>query len=213
MATEWDGAELIELCKQKRSCDITPYWDSLNWHDLLASYFADRSKKAWEDYESNASQEGAFQEALLSCEACTIACIHSLNPMADMLSQIINAAVLKNSREEHNVSPRYISKDLEDAEANRVKESWDKFYDSVEFEHLNAFCNKIKHRGSIRTKSMRFDFVPSPEGGGNVFGPFEYRGKLYPEMTVTTIVYQYRQNVRELIINTGVSINDHLKSL
>jgi len=207
--TQWNGDELIELCKQKHDRDIEAYWNSLIWHNELAEFFAGRAIEAWDESTCKIT----FHEKAFACEAYVVACVQSLNPMADMLGQIINIAVLGGSNNENKVKASKISKKLQKKEYFGIKGSWDEFYESDEFSYVNAFSNTIKHRRLVRTKSIQFDITGTHEGGGNVFMPFEYNDINYPSKTVSTIVNQYRLKIREFVLNTGASINDHLKSL
>ncbi len=213
MATEWDGQELIELCKQRLNRGISPYWDSLMGHDELAQFFAYQAKEAWDEYARNSSKAGAINNSAHSCEAYVVACIQFLNPMADMLSQIITKAVFEGSHAERWVRANEISDRLKKRNAFGIKNAWDTFYKSDEFSYVNAFCNTIKHRRLVRTEALQFDITGTHGGGGNVFMPFEYNGRKYPELTVSTIVFQYREQIRGLVLDTGVSITDYLKSL
>jgi hypothetical protein len=207
--TQWNGDELIELCKQKHDRDIEAYWNSLIWHNELAEFFAGRAIEAWDESTCKIT----FHEKAFACEAYVVACVQSLNPMADMLGQIINIAVLEVSHNEHELWASEISKKLQKKEYSGIKDSWDKFYKSDEFRYVNAFSNTIKHRRLVRTKSIQFDITGTHEGGGNVFMPFKYNKRDYPSLTVSTIVNKYRQEIRGFVLNTGASINDHLKSL
>jgi hypothetical protein len=209
MPSEWCYEELVELCKQKHKRDPTTYWNSLNWHDDLALFFAEKGREAWEDYARAGYSHNAFEKAVFSCEAYVVACVQSLHPMADLLAQIINAVIFKSPLEEKKVVVKEISNKLKKENAIVVKDSWDKFYHSYEFKYVSAFCNTIKHRRLIRTEGVRFSFVGQPSG--NVFIQFEYIGQSYPETLGSSILNEYRKRVHELVVCTGMSITDYLR--
>jgi hypothetical protein len=120
---------------------------------------------------------------------------------------------LEGSHNENRVQASRMSEELRKNGNFGIKGSGDKFYHSGEFRYVRAFCNTIKHRRLVRTKSIQFDITGTHGGGGNVFMPFKDKDTDYPSLTVSTIVNQYRLEIRGFVLNTGASINNHLKSL
>jgi hypothetical protein len=107
MTTEWHYDELVELCKLKHKRDPTDHWDSLNWHDDLAHFYANKGREAWEDYARAGYSHDAYKKAVFSFEAYVVACVQSLNPMADLLGQI-NDVIFNHIQTKERVQRVYL---------------------------------------------------------------------------------------------------------
>lgn len=208
--TEWSFEELRRMCKQKNIPESTIYQNSLEWRWRRADFHAENASNIWTELFSSpfSSADQRFKKAVFSYEAHVEACVQALHSMVDILAQIINAVILENHYQEHQVKAKELTKFMKKNEkAPQVMDCMRALLDSAEFRYLDAFCNTIKHRRLIPGK-FRAEYGDHYRNESGIkFLKFNYRNKIVPETWASYILDEYRQQIKQLITDVGLNIN------
>ncbi|MBI4642075.1 MAG: hypothetical protein HY731_15415 [Candidatus Tectomicrobia bacterium] len=210
----WNYVEFKDLCNAQGRRDSTVCHNALVFKQDFAEFHANQAADAWSRLFTSGvpisigGQE--WEEAGFAYEAYTEAAVQALHPMADILAQIINLAILGGSLSEDQVSLAKVKKKLE-CIASDVLSAINVLEQSQEFCYIAAFANTIKHRRLIDI-SFHVEYGAGTSNTlGFRFDTFSYKRHTYPAVWGRDILENYRLRVVDLICDIGNTMNDFLR--
>ncbi len=214
----WHCTEIHELCNRKNLFYPVSYLKSLDWINRKVEYHARQARKAWDDFKSahpggevGGSNE-EWWETFDASAAETEAVVQSLNSQADIVAQVLNKLVLRESLPQRQVTFSKVLEQLEEMHelASNITVRMCALKDSREFKYIKAFCNTIKHERLID----RQWHIEGGEGTRNEedvrFLEFSYKGESWPITWASDINVDYRKILQKYLKEIGVAIIDYL---
>jgi hypothetical protein len=212
----WDFKELDVLSKKKALPDTSVYQNTIHWKIIRTNYHAELCEEIWTTLISSSEKITLngykWNKAQISVEANVEATAQVLHSMADIVAQIINKVILEGKNEDDITLGKVFIELNKYANTKEITTAIKKLNNSPEFEYMNAFVNTIKHRRLLDTTYylLREGHIPNMTKG-ICFQEFEYKGKKYEKQFADYIIVNSKNEIIDLILGIGISINDYLR--
>ncbi|TVY01480.1 hypothetical protein [Paenibacillus cremeus] len=179
------------------------------------TYHSKVSQNIWRSqFETNEYRfnSPAARRPEFETESNFIASLQAIHPIADIMGQIINGAVLNNLMAIHQVSLQRIKTALEaDTRYINILTAVNDLIESQEYKFLDGFVNTIKHRKLIETLHHG-EFGPNTEQrNGLKTEEFSFRQNTFAPMWIDDVIDNYIGEVIDKTMTIGNAINDYLQ--
>jgi hypothetical protein len=158
------------------------------------------------------SSRAAFERFLMQAGAHVLACVLSVDSMADVIAYAIYVALKYENqpglRKSRAVSASSIEPLLRKTAAHAIlADSLSQLTASNHFQHVAALANTSKHRGLIRS-SLNEDWTGERERPYELrFASFEYEGKQYPNGEVSEVIGPAYEQASAVTVKVGNDLN------
>ncbi|HEC77451.1 MAG TPA: hypothetical protein ENI33_09410 [Thermoplasmatales archaeon] len=218
---KWDIPRFRELCRLTNITYPRLYTISLLRKKELVDYHANLTTKVWKDlfkqHKTISFNSQEWINAEIVSEANAIAMAQSLHSMADIMSQVVYRIILNSGLNEQNITFYKVKKKLEERSSTDIsllpiKDAMEDLWRNNSFQYIASFVNTVKHRSIVDTK-YTFELKQGRYRQGIKFKKFNYKGTHYPEVWTDELVKNYKEEVLELIIKIGCTLNNYLERI
>ncbi|WP_377477737.1 MAG: hypothetical protein P2A85_04195 [Microcoleus anatoxicus] len=220
----WKTQELLDFCRKDLTDNAAVYVASVKSKIDRISFLVD-SFNVTEDLTLKLGSD-QFLNTQLQVEIYIESIASNLHSLADVLAQIINEIVLKPllpcdqhiSSEKVDINKvktklvRLTLDVVKDKYISQIIDSIENLSNSSEFLYISAFVNTIKHRRLLNTNfHLQVDRGCLIEVGFKL-EEFDYKGSHFPEMSCSSIVIDYSEELIDFIYDIGNSVNNYCRA-